>query len=120
MGAGATGESPEIARHLELLDRISENHLEINLGLEGVKGHLGILTQSLNSHADEDGRRFEAHSNAIAANTAALNAHIVLCGDKLDKGPPRKGRIGAAVLGLLAGLGGLGTWLSKVFGDNGS
>lgn len=118
MSEGAAGESPEIRRHIELLERISENHLEINLGLESVKGHLGILTQGLNSHADEDGRRFEAHSQAISANTAALNAHIVLCGDQLTKERPRKGRVGAAVLGILAGLGGLGTWLSKVFGDS--
>lgn len=118
MAAGGTGESPEIARHLELLDRISENHLEINLGLEGVKGHLGIMTQSLNSHSDEDTRRFEAHNQAIAANTAALNAHIILCGDQLSQPTPRKGKIGAAVLGILAGLGGLGAWLSKVFGDS--
>lgn len=102
MAAGGAGETPEIRRYVEILDRVSANHLEAMKAIEGLKGHIGILGQNIDHHADEDRRKFNAHSKAMEAHGATLAAHILAC--SATEGPPTPKRPKTKATGI-AGLG---------------
>lgn len=99
------------AELVKLNEQMHENHVETIKALGGIRGSVGRLDQKLESHIDEDDRRFQAASKT-------LDDHIEVCDpDKPKTSQAAKaGWWASATVGLAAAGKFIADHLSKADG----
>ncbi len=78
-GAMGDGESPELARYVELLKTIADNHLVVTNSITGLSALVENHGGKLDAHADDDRDNFAEQKKASEDLQAALQAHIDKC-----------------------------------------